>query len=433
MARYVGLQLLYRLCIQSRGRRAGLLRVAIVIVATLGVDLRVAEERLGLEVDQVMLRPVEICVLVNAIARLHFQHSVFEGVLFLLFLRLRFLGLLGILARLQNRRLLQGTPQYGLALGQHFLVPVENDDRAAELFLLLLLQLHLLLDFLLPLILDSDVSGKRVDLLLYFVIPDHQPVVEVLGLLGNVLVLHVRDAVGLGAVMGRCVGPAASVLLLPVVDLWALVESDFEVLFDFLGRQVSRFGRLRLEVVLLDFEPVAYPLGVSGPFEVLLEHFVSLAEIDGIQVDERILFLVENPETSHVGLRPHLSLQRLPLAREQLLAELVTTVVWILENAAVLMELIVELLEVVRMGQVLESEDELVDGVEGQSWVQAQMRHLEHDRRFLLLLMDVLGRLEKIVVVKAVARRLFQVLLGRENEDLLEGPIVLGFPEGLVG
>ena len=60
------------------------------------------------------------------------------------------------------------------------------------------------------------------------------------------------------------------------------------------------------------------------------------------------------------------------------------------------------------------------------------MRHLEDDGRFLLLLMDVLGRLEKIVVVEAVARRLFQVLLGRENEDLLEGSIVLGFPESLI-
>ena len=57
VARYVGLQLLYRLCIQSRGRRASLLRVTITIVIdpTLGINLRIVKQWLTPEVDQIML------------------------------------------------------------------------------------------------------------------------------------------------------------------------------------------------------------------------------------------------------------------------------------------------------------------------------------------------------------------------------------------
>lgn len=56
------------------------------------------------------------------------------------------------------------------------------------------------------------------------------------------------------------------------------------------------------------------------------------------------------------------------------------------------------------MGQVLKSENKLVYGVEGQSWVHAQMRHLEDDRSFLVVFVDEFLCLEEVIVIKAVAR-----------------------------
>ena len=174
VARYVGLQLLYRLCIQSRGRRASLLRVTITIVIdpTLGINLRIVKQWLTPEVDQIMLWKVDISIFPNSIAGLNFEHSEFEGILFLLFLCLWFLGFFHFSAWFQDWRLLHGAPQNGLAFRHHFFVSIENDNWATQLFFLLLLQLHLFLSIMFPLILYSYVPGKRVYLLLYFIIPD---------------------------------------------------------------------------------------------------------------------------------------------------------------------------------------------------------------------------------------------------------------------
>lgn len=75
--------------------------------------------------------------------------------------------------------------------------------------------------------------GKRVYLLLYFIIPDHQPVVEIFSLLGNILVLNIRNAIRFGAIMSCRVCSATLIFFLSMMNFRALIESNFEVLFDF--------------------------------------------------------------------------------------------------------------------------------------------------------------------------------------------------------
>lgn len=256
VARYVGLQLLYRLCIQSRGRSASLLRktITIVINSTLGIYLRKVKQWLSPEVDQIMPWKVEISIFVYAIAGLNHEHSIFEGVLFLLFLRLWFLDFFYYLSWFQDWWLLHRAPQNRLAFSLHFFVSIENDNWASILFFLLLLQLHLLLNYVFPLILYSYMPGKRVYFLLDFIIPNHQPVVEIFSLLGNILILNCRNTIGFGAIMGSRVGPTAFIFFLPVMDFRALIESYLEVLFEFFW-WICFFviTRLQLKIVFLNF------------------------------------------------------------------------------------------------------------------------------------------------------------------------------------
>ena len=56
------------------------------------------------------------------------------------------------------------------------------------------------------------------------------------------------------------------------------------------------------------------------------------------------------------------------------------------------------------MGQVLKCENKLVYGIKGQSWVYAEMGHLEDYWRFLVVFMDEFLCLEEMIVIKAVAR-----------------------------
>ena len=64
-------------------------------------------------------------------------------------------------------------------------------------------------------------------------------------------------------------------------------------------------------------------------------------------------------------------------------------------------------------------------------WVHSEMRHRDDNRGDLGVLVLELGGLENVIVIKSIAEAFLEVSLGGEYHNLLERPVLLGFPESL--
>lgn len=145
-----------------------------------------------------MLRNVNITIL-NRVSNTHLNHAEFERILLLFHL-----FSLGFFDNSLQRALLEGALELRSRL--FVIVAIVNDNGARFCFLLRRFSILTLFLVEFHLSLNTEMASVAVDLLLYFKVADHEPVIMIFGVLRDEVSLRDREAVALGAVVSGSSG-----------------------------------------------------------------------------------------------------------------------------------------------------------------------------------------------------------------------------------